>query len=144
MITREYPTIEKLMAATVEDLAAIHEIGDAIAASVHQFCHSDYGQQTFAELAELGVELHEPQTEQSAGESPISGKSIVVTGTLQHFKRDEIKGLIEKLGGRAASTVSKKTDFVIAGEKAGSKLTKAQELGVQVMTENEFKELIES
>ncbi len=144
LITREYPTIEKLMAATVEDLAAIHEIGDAIAASVYEFCHSDYGRQTFAELAEVGVELHEPQAEQSAGESPISGKTIVVTGTLLHFKRDEIKGLIEKLGGRAASSVSKKTDFVVAGEKAGSKLTKAQELGVQVMTEDEFKELIES
>ncbi len=67
-----------------------------------------------------------------------------MTGTLQHFKRDEIKGLIEKLGGRAASSVSKKTDFVVAGEKAGSKLARAQELGVRVMTEDEFKVLVES
>ena len=144
LITREYPTIEKLMEASVEDLASIHEIGDAIAESLHEFCHSDYGQTIFRELAEVGVELFDPEPEESENESPIAGKTIVVTGTLQHFKRDEIKGLIEKLGGRAAGSVSKKTDFVVAGEKAGSKLTKAQELGVAVMSEEEFRELVES
>jgi DNA ligase (NAD+) len=144
LITREYPTIEQLMAASVEDLAAIHEIGDAIAASVYEFCHSDYGKATFGELAEVGVELHDSVPETSGEKSPLAGKTIVVTGSLQHFKRDEIKGLIEKLGGRAASSVSKKTDFVVAGEKAGSKLTKAQELGVAIMNEAEFRELVES
>ena len=143
LITREYPTIEELKKASVEDLAAIHEIGEAIAESVHQFCHSEYGKRTFAELDEVGVKLQEPQ-QQLDQENPISGKTIVVTGTLQHFKRDEIKGLIQKLGGRASGSVSKKTDFVVAGEKAGSKLTKAQDLGVRVMTEDEFKELVES
>jgi DNA ligase (NAD+) len=144
LITREYPTIEKLIAATVEDLAAIHEIGDAIAESVFEFCHSEYGQKIFDELAEVGVELHDPEPDESDSDRPLAGKTIVVTGTLQHFKRDEIKGLIEKLGGRAASSVSKKTDFVVAGEKAGSKLAKAQELGVAVMSEAEFRELVES
>ena len=144
LITREYPTIEKLKSASVEDLAAIHEIGDAIAASVYEFCHSDYGIRTFDELAEVGVELFDPETDQSDEASPFAGKTIVVTGTLQHFKRDEIKGLIEKLGGRAAGSVSKKTDFVVAGEKAGSKLTKAKELGVAVMDEEEFRELVQS
>jgi DNA ligase (NAD+) len=67
----------------------------------------------------------------------------VVTGTLQQFKRDEIKRLIEDLGGRAASSVSKQTDFLVAGEKAGSKLTKARQLGVEVLTEQQFRELIE-
>ena len=77
-------------------------------------------------------------------DSPLSGKTVVVTGTLQHYKRDEIKELIGRLGGRASGSVSKKTDFLVAGEKAGSKLTKAQELGVQIMTEDEFRELVES
>lgn len=143
LITREYPTIEKLAAASAEDLAEIHEIGDAIAASIHEFCNSDYGKQTFDQLAEAGVDLTEPETEADEGDNPLAGKTIVVTGTLQHFKRDEIKGLIQKLGGRAASSVSKKTDFVVAGEKAGSKLTKAKELGVEVMTEAEFQKLVE-
>ena len=144
LITREYPPIEKLSAASVEDLASIHEIGDAIAASVHQFCQSDYGKLVFDEFAEVGVDLHEPEPEALNEDSPLSGKTVVVTGTLQHYKRDEIKELIGKLGGRASGSISKKTDFLVAGEKAGSKLTKAQELGVQVMTEDEFRELVES
>ncbi len=75
--------------------------------------------------------------------SPIAGKSIVVTGTLQHYNRDEIKSLIENLGGRASSSVSKNTDFLVAGEKAGSKLAKAKALGVEVLSESEFKALVE-
>ena len=144
LITREYPTIEKLSAASVEDLASIHEIGEAIAASVHEFCQSDYGKLVFDEFTEVGVELHEPELETFNEDSPLSGKTVVVTGTLQHYKRDEIKELIGRLGGRASGSVSKKTDFLVAGEKAGSKLTKAQELGVQIMTEDEFRELVES
>ncbi len=143
VITRVYPTIEKLRAATVEDLAAIHEIGDAIAASVYEFCQSDYGKQTMDELAEAGVELFDQPSEDDPSGDLLAGKTIVVTGTLQHFKRDEIKTLIEKMGGRASGSVSKKTDFVVAGEKAGSKLAKAQELGVKVLSEEEFKELVE-
>ncbi|MFK8115358.1 MAG: NAD-dependent DNA ligase LigA [Rubripirellula sp.] len=143
LITGDYSTIEKLSAASVEDLASIHEIGDAIAASVHDFCQSDFGKQTFDELAEVGVDLTEPEREKVEGDNPLDGKTIVVTGTLSHYKRDEIKALITKLGGRAAGSVSKKTDFLVAGEKAGSKLTKAQELGVQVLTEGEFKSLVD-
>jgi len=143
LITRQYPTIEKLMAASKEELAAIHEIGDAIAESVIEFCHSDAGRQTFAELANVGVKLSEDVPEDPGDELPLQGKSIVVTGTLQRHTRDEVKALIEKLGGRAASSVSKNTDFVVAGEKAGSKLTKAQQLGVQVLSEAEFEQLIQ-
>jgi len=73
---------------------------------------------------------------------PLAGKSVVVTGTLQKYSRDEIQKLIESLGGRAAGSVSKKTDYVVAGEEAGSKLEKAQKLGVKVLTEAEFDALI--
>ncbi len=125
-------------------MAEIHEIGDAIAESLHEFLHSDYGQQILDDLQAVGVDLTESIPEQSDdGGDLLSGKTIVVTGTLMHYKRDEIKGLIEKLGGRASSSVSKKTDFVVAGEKAGSKLTKAQELGVKVLSEAEFQQLVE-
>ncbi|WP_372721179.1 NAD-dependent DNA ligase LigA [Novipirellula sp.] len=141
LITRHYPTIEQLQSASIEDLASIHEIGDAIAKSMHQFLHSDYGMKVFAELAEVGVKLSEDVTARSGG--PLEGKTLVVTGTLQQFNRDEIKGLIEKLGGRASSSISKKTDFLVAGEKAGSKLAKAESLGVKVLTEADFKALIE-
>ena len=132
------------MAASIEDLAGIHEIGEAIAASVHQFCHQPYGVHTFEELAQVGVELSESLAESdNSKQSPIAGKTIVVTGSLQHFKRDEIKALIDRLGARAATSVSSKTDFVVAGEKAGSKLTKAQSLGVAVISEEEFRQMIE-
>jgi DNA ligase (NAD+) len=144
LITREYPTLEQLRAASVEDLAEIHEIGTAIAESLYEFLHSDYGQQILDDLQAVGVDLTEPIPDQSAaGGDVLAGKTVVVTGTLVHYKRDEIRGLIEKLGGRAASSVSKKTDFLVAGEKAGSKLTKAQQLGVQVLSEAEFQQLVE-
>lgn len=137
LLTREYATIEAIIEADVEDLAAIHEIGDAIAESVHHFCHSEYGKRTLDELRAAGVDLTEAVEEMPQG-LPLSGKSVVVTGALKKFKRDGIKALIETLGGRASSSISKKTDFLIAGEKAGSKLAKAKELGVDVMTEDEF------
>jgi DNA ligase (NAD+) len=141
LITQRYPTIDKLMNASVEQLASIHEIGDAIAASVSEFCHSPHGQRIFRELAEVGVKLEQPHSGSDSSARILDGKSIVVTGTLQHFTRDEIQSLIEKLGGRASSSVSKNTDFVVAGDKAGSKLAKAQQLGVQVISESEFKQL---
>jgi len=137
LLTREYSSIDSLMKADVEDLAAIHEIGDAIAESVHHFCHSEYGKRTFDEFQAVGVDLSEVVEETPDG-LPLSGKSVVVTGTLKKFNRDGIKALIESLGGRASAGVSKNTDFLIAGEKAGSKLAKAKDLGVEVMTEDEF------
>ena len=137
LITREYPTIESLMKADVEDLAAIHEIGDAIAESVHHYCQSEYGKSTFDDFQTVGIDLTET-VDEAVDALPLSGKSVVVTGTLKKFKRDEIKAMIETLGGRASSSISKKTDFLVAGDKAGSKLTKARELGVEVMTEDDF------
>jgi DNA ligase (NAD+) len=144
LIAKQYPTVHQLLAASREDLADIHEIGSAIAASVDEFCHSEYGQKILDELADVGVELSEPQQESDESDTVLKGKSVVVTGTMQYYKRDEIKALIEKLGGRVSSSVSKNTDFVVAGEKAGSKLTKASELGIKVLTEDEFRALVES
>jgi len=144
LLTQHYPTIESLQAASVAELAAIHEVGDAIAQSVHHFLHSDAGQRLIDDLRAVGVELSEPQAaaQQAVADAVFAGKVFVVTGTLTRYTRSEIKDLIERLGGRASESVSKKTDFVVAGENAGSKLTKAQQLGVPVLSEDEFAALL--
>lgn len=144
VITRQFHTVEKLRSAGQEDLAAIHEIGDVIAKSMVEFLASDYGKTLIDDFMDVGVELFDPEPEVVEGDSPIAGKSVVVTGTLKQFKRDEIKRLIEKLGGRAASSVSKNTDFLLAGEKAGSKLAKAKELGVTILSEDDFQAMLDS
>ena len=93
------------------------------------------------ELRELGLKLTEDQKAKPAG-ADLTGKTFVVTGTLTKYKRHEIEGLIRQLGGTAAGSVSKKTDYVVAGENAGSKLNKAESLGVKVISEEEFEKLI--
>jgi DNA ligase (NAD+) len=145
LLSKQYPSIEKLSAASIDEIASIHEVGDAIARSVHQFLHEEAGQRLIADLQSVGVVLEEPQapgSESQEGSAMLAGKTIVVTGTLVRYTRTEIKELIEKLGGRASDSVSKKTDYVVAGESAGSKLTKAQQLGVKVLSEDDFAELI--
>ncbi len=143
-LAKKFPTIDRLMAASVEDLAGVDEIGEIIAESVFQFLHDDYGQHTIEDLRHVGVKLTEDIAPRSADETGgvFAGKTLVVTGTLLKYTRDEIEDLILRHGGRPASSVSKNTDFVVAGEKAGSKLEKAQQLGVRVITEDEFQQLM--
>jgi len=146
VLARRFPNIELLNSASVEQLAQVDEVGKIIASSVYEFLHSEAGESTIRDLVEVGVLLSEPSSSH-AGEqsktSSISGKTLVVTGTLLKFKREEIESLIERLGGRASSSVSKSTDYVIAGDKAGSKLDKARQLGVPVLTEDEFQKLVD-
>lgn len=140
LITREYPTLEKLKSASRDDLAAIHEIGEAIALSLHEFLHGEEGERILSELESVGVDVTEPVAEgEGKADNALAGKTVVVTGTLRHFTRDQIKQLITDAGGRAAASVSKKTDFVVAGENAGSKLDKAEQLGVEVIDEEKFR-----
>ncbi len=143
-LAKQFPSVELLMAASVEELSSVDEIGSIIAESVHQFFHDDYGQQMVADLQSVGVKLSEDVTAVVAAstEGVFAGQTLVVTGTLQKFRRDEIEALIVQHGGRAASSVSKHTDFVVAGEKAGSKLEKAQQLGVPVISEDDFQRMI--
>ncbi|MCA9139804.1 MAG: NAD-dependent DNA ligase LigA [Planctomycetales bacterium] len=142
LITAKYHTLELLNDASIEDLAGIHEIGDRIAQSLYEFLHSEYGKKTMDDLESAGVDLFDPEPVAIEGGRLFEGKTFVVTGTLQHYKRDEIKKLITTLGGRASGSVSKNTDFLVAGEKAGSKLAKAEELGVKVLTETEFRDMV--
>ena len=140
VLAKQFGTMDALCQADVEQLSEINEIGDVIARSVHDFLHGDYGSAVVTELQNLGVKMdaNAPLTQADVGAQLLSGKTLVVTGTLETHTRDEIHELIVQHGGRAASSVSKKTDYLIAGAKAGSKLEKATKLGVPVLTEQEF------
>jgi DNA ligase (NAD+) len=142
VLADHFRTMDKLRAATVEDLSEVPEVGPAIATSVYQFLHSEQGERTIDDLVSLGISMEAPMKPESGARGSLSGKTVVVTGTLTRYKRDEIEELIQRHGGRAASSVSKKTDFVVAGADAGSKLAKAGELGVRVLTEDEFDALV--
>ncbi len=142
LLAQQFPSVEKLQAATVEELAQVHEIGDVIAESVHDWLASDYGRRVIRGLTSAGVMLDLPAAERIV-EGPLTGKTLVVTGTLEGFSRQEAEEAIRKAGGRASGSVSKKTDYVVAGAEAGSKLEKAQKLGVSVIDEAEFKRLLQ-
>ncbi|MDZ4656311.1 MAG: NAD-dependent DNA ligase LigA [Bythopirellula sp.] len=143
ILADQFQTMAKLQEATEEQLSEINEIGPTIAASVHRFLHSDYGSTTIASLTKAGLDMGSPHAETAPTENQIfAGKTVVVTGKLEKYTRDEIHALVERLGGRAAGSVSKNTDFLIAGENAGSKMDKATELGVKIMSEAEFEQMV--
>ena len=141
VLADRFKSIDALARASVEELSSINEIGPIIAQSVYDYLHSPFGAETVADLRRIGVEM---ETAAAESETPqtLAGKTLVVTGTLTRYSRDEIKELIAQHGGRAASSVSKNTDYVVAGEKAGSKLAKANELGVAVIDEGQFERLL--
>jgi DNA ligase (NAD+) len=141
VLAQRFASLAALQAATVEELAATEEVGEITAKSVFDYLHDPQNEKLLQDLVELGVKTTE-EVAAKPTEGPLVGKSVVVTGSLQHFDRNAIQELIVKLGGKASGSVSKKTDFVVAGEEAGSKLEKAQSLGVKVLTEQEFLELI--
>jgi DNA ligase (NAD+) len=143
-IAQHFGSMNALLAASEEDLANVEDVGPVIAASVHRFLHSEHGQRAIQRLREAGVDMTAPkkQPASAATAGPLSGKTLVVTGTLEKYTREQIEALIEQFGGRAASSVSKATDYLVAGEKAGSNLEKAQKLGIPVISEAEFDELL--
>jgi DNA ligase (NAD+) len=142
VLAEQFGAMDALMAAAVEQLSETNEIGPIIAQSVFDFLHSKFGAETIADLKSVGVKMQSAAT--SGGSRALEGKTLVVTGTLQKYSREEIEELITRHGGHAASSVSKNTDYLVAGEKAGSKLAKAQELGVPVITEENFERLLQS
>jgi DNA ligase (NAD+) len=144
VLSNKFGTIDEMMSKSVDELSAVDEVGPTIAASVHAFLNSTVGQKTINELRELGLNMGEPLdvSTEEAGEKKLDGKTLVVTGTLEKFTRTEIKEFIQDHGGRASGSVSNKTDYLVAGSEAGSKLTKAQSLGVPVLSEDELIELV--
>jgi DNA ligase (NAD+) len=140
-LAEHFGSMDALLAASEEELSNVEDVGPVIAASVYRFLHGKHGQQAIRRLREVGVNMTSPKKKPVAA-GPLSGKTIVVTGTLEKYTREQVEALIEQHGGHAASSVSKKTDFVVAGEKAGSKLDKARQLGVPILTEAEFERMI--
>ena len=127
-----FGSLDKLRNATFEELIAIEDVGDIVAESVLSFFHDPRISRQIDDLIAYGVS---PAADRAATASPISGKTIVITGTLPTLSRKEAEDLIQNHGGKAAGSVSKKTDYVLAGEAAGSKLAKAQQLGIPVIDE---------
>lgn len=138
IIARNYVTIDRLKTATPEELMTIDEIGEKMAESITTYFQKEEVHELIEELRHFQVNvtyLGPVDAIEGSGDHYFNGKAIVLTGKLEQFTRDELKEKIEQLGGNVTSSVSKKTDLVIAGEKAGSKLTKAQELGIEVWDE---------
>ena len=142
ILASNFGSLGALAKASVEELSAVNEIGPAIADSVHDFFSNPAGKRTVADLKAVGIDPQMEVKKAAAASGPLAGKTLVVTGTLKKYKRDEIEALIQQHGGRAAGSVSKKTDYLIAGDEAGSKLDKAKKLGVQIIDEAEFDRLI--
>ncbi len=142
-LATHFGSLEKLQAADEEALLSINDIGPIAAASIKEFFHVPQNKKVIAALVHAGI--HWPQANVSeVKENPFKGKTVVLTGTLQHYSRDEATLLLQRLGAKVSGSVSAKTDFVIAGESAGSKLAKAESLDVAVLTEKEFLNKIKS
>ncbi len=137
VLAQHFGSLDALAAASNETLSEVMEIGPVIAESVFEFFHNKAGQHAIAELKAVGID---PKLDKPAADAPrpLAGQTIVVTGSLPTLGRMQIEEMIVKAGGKASGSVSKKTSFVVAGEAAGSKLDKAKELGVAVITEAEF------
>lgn len=142
ILARAFGSLDKLQSATVEELDAIHEIGLVVAQSVYDWFHDAGNQSLCARLKKLGVQTALKIDASAKTSETFAGKQFVLTGKLETMTRDEARVLIESHGGRVASSVSKKTDYVVAGEDAGSKLTKANELGVVVIDEKQLTQLL--
>ncbi|MCI6041436.1 MAG: NAD-dependent DNA ligase LigA [Clostridiales bacterium] len=139
-LAQHFGSLERLKEATAEELTAIPDVGDIVAASVVEFFSFPENLEMIRRLLDAGVT---PRHESDALSDALAGKTVVVTGTLPTLSRDEAEALIARHGGRAASSVSKKTSFVLAGEKAGSKLSKAESLGIPVIDEAAFLKMLE-
>ena len=145
LLTKNYNSIELLKEKSVEDLLEIKGIGDKVAVAVHTYLNDENNWAKIVALKEIGLQFEaEKAEEEKIEDNPIKGKSFLATGKLEKYKRNDIKDIILAKGGNYLSGVTKKLDYLIAGEKAGSKLSKAEELGVRVLTEEEFeKEFLE-
>lgn len=141
-LANRFITLENLMQATLEELLSIHDIGEIVAKSIIDFFSEKHNIEVIEKLDLLGVKYISPARKiDETSNNPILGKTFVLTGTLEHYTREQAKELIEEHGGKVVSSVSKNTDYVLAGSDPGSKLQKAQELSVKILDEDEFVKL---
>jgi DNA ligase (NAD+) len=141
LLARHFGTMERILDAPVEELEAVHGIGRTTAEALHAFAQQERNREVVRKLAESGVVMVEERA--APAEGVLSGLTFVVTGTLPTLSRTECQRLIEERGGRVTGSVTRKTDYLVVGEDAGSKLTKAQELGVPQLTEAQLLALVE-
>ncbi len=139
-LARKFRTIDNLMNASIEELSVQNDVGEITAKSIYEFFREEQSIDLINKLKLAGVNMESLEEENT--DNRFEGKTFVLTGALSKYSRDEASDIIEKLGGKTSGSVSKKTSYVLAGEDAGSKLTKAQNLGVTVITEEEFEEMI--
>lgn len=139
LLAREFPQIESLYHVQEEDLISIHEIGPEMAKSIVRFFHEKQNREQIKKLIQYGVQLHVPKKGKS---KKLEGKTFVFTGSLTKFTREEAQRQVEDFGGRASSSVSRSTDFVVAGVSVGSKLEKAKAFGVKILSEDEFLRMV--
>lgn len=141
IVARRYGNIEGVMNASIESLNLIDTIGGISAKSIYEFFHQEQTIDLIEKLKNAGVSM-ESHEDVELRDDRFAGKTFVLTGTLEKYTRDEASEIIEKFGGKTSSSVSKKTSYVLAGEEAGSKLTKAENLGIIVISEQEFEDMI--
>ncbi|NPV92508.1 MAG: NAD-dependent DNA ligase LigA [Firmicutes bacterium] len=141
LLAEHYRSLERLQQADYEELKAVPEVGDKIAASIVAYLGDQANRELIERLKEAGVNT-EQQVVARTSDSPLAGKTLVLTGTLASFTRKDAQEMIEQRGGRVSSSVSRQTDYVVAGEDPGSKLDKANSLGVAVLDEDQFKALL--
>lgn len=140
VLAKKYKTMESLMDASLESLCTVNDIGQITASNIYEFFRQEQTIDMISKLKEAGVNMK--LNEEQGIDSRFEGKTFVLTGSLTKYTRDEASKLIEKFGGKTSSSVSKKTDYVLAGEDAGSKLIKAQSLGITIISEEEFEKLV--
>ena len=141
ILAKRYGTIEALINASIESLNLIDNIGGISATSIYEFFHQKQTIDLIEKLKNAGVNMDSKEDVEQKDDR-FAGKTFVLTGTLEKYTRDQASEIIEKFGGKTSSSVSKKTSYVLAGEEAGSKLTKAQDLGVAIISEEEFESMI--
>lgn len=142
-LAREFGSLERLSSASPEELEEVEEIGPTIASALAGFFAEPGSHELIAKLRHAGLQLEAAREVEAPVESYFSGKTVVLTGSLSRYTRDECRALIERHGGSVTSGVSRRTDIVIAGDKAGSKLARAEELGLEVMSEEEMEARLE-
>jgi DNA ligase (NAD+) len=140
-LARRFGTVQALMAASLDEIQAVRDVGPIVGQQIGDFVQNPENRTAIQRLLDAGV-APEPEAAPIAA-GFFAGKSVVLTGTLSGYTREQAKAEIERRGGRVAGSVSRKTDLVVAGEDSGSKLKKAQELGVRVVDENGFRELLQ-
>ena len=141
-VAEHFGGLDGIIAATEEELEMVPDVGPVVAARIRAFFDEEHNREVIARLRKAGVHWKETEPRASPKDGPLAGKVIVLTGTLESMTRDEAKDRIQALGGKVTGSVSKKTDFVIYGEKAGSKLKKAQDLEVETLDEEQFYALL--